>query len=444
MAAKPIMRCLCITVLFVLLLVSCRGGEAIPNASPYAVTGTNTYAATPLEFNAPLMPSTAPSFAVTITEMVTPTNSPHGFVLKNWREPMEVITPENMDRVVKIGELEFPGGVWRFSWSPDGSWFGVIAHRSFVILDAYTFAYKLSASGNLVVFSYDGQILETGIYQYDLVTGEQIRGDNGIPLELYPNSVLDAEFSPDGKFIAAAGTIHAQIYPMKPGVEAGEFGRYGNGVMHTSVGPDSRIVASNYDGDLYTELWDPYLRQPVRILKLKNIGAQGKPRFAKGGTSLFFTGQGTWEGKDVTYLQEWDYRTGRPLSVQWIPGDSMEKGASMDISPVSMVAAMGTMKGKIYLLPIHDCRARIIGENDTPEDPVYMIGFRPDGRLIATIGWSGNNIDFWGIPASAGKTETNIPTGGAIITPDICQKIPMEIEQPLPENDWFGGGRPYK
>jgi WD40 repeat protein len=348
-----------------------------------------------------------------------------------------------MRRVQRVGELDFAEGVSRISWSPDGSWFGVIAYNNFVVMDANTFDYKISASGPIIAFSYDGKLLETGISQYNLETGEKSDGEGGATLYSYPNDLLDAEFSPDGRYIVAGGTSFAVIHPTIVGVEEGVFGRFADFVIHTSVSPDGKTVAVNYGWNPFTELWDPYQRKPNRILKLRDIGGQGKPRFSRDGRSLFFTGIGTWEENEVTYLQEWDYHTGKPISIQMIPGASMEKGASMDISPLSPIAAMGTMDGKIYLVPIHDCRPLLLGEYDSPRDPVYMIGFRPDGKVLATIGWSDTTVDFWGIPAPSNLSEETMSAVESTQTQVECPNIPMEIEQPYPETDWFGGGRPY-
>jgi WD40 repeat protein len=441
MNRKTITHLFHLSALLILPIASCRGGET--PAIPQMPTGTYSETSKPLFSSTPAMTSPMPSLTATDARSITPTRNPAGYELKDWREPMEVITPENMDRVEKIGELEFPGGISRLAWSPDGSWFGVIAHGSFVILDASTFVYKWSAIGKLVAFSYDGLFLDTGIYRYDLLTGEQIGGEESIPLEMYPNSVLDAEFSPDGKFIAAGGTLIAQIYPMESGIEGGEFGRYPASSIHASISPDSRIVAINYDIENFTELWDPYLRQPVRRLKLKNITGQGKPRFSNDGSSLFFTGKGTIGDIEATYLQEWDYRTGKPIDVQIMPGPIPEMVSPMDISQVSRMVAIGTEQGKIYLLPMRDCRAVQIKISNNIDNPMNLIAFRPDGKVLATAGEKDNTIELWGIPTSGASVETTATAGNSTVTPVVCPKIPMTVDNTIPVYDWFGGSRPY-
>jgi len=315
MAGISATRRLCIMVPLVLILTSCNGGETIPietgNVSPFAVNGTNTLFSAPNSSRTPVTPSMTPSITATGTQTLTPTRNPAGYELKDWREPLEVITPENMDRVEKIGELEFSDNVYRFAWSPDGSRFGVSLLGPLFVFDPLTLNIQWSLSGYMVAFSYDGLILENGGSQFDMVTGKQLGDvDNGSFIR-YPGSIVDIEFSPDGKFIAAAGTEFAQIYPIKTGIEDGIFGRYVASAMHASVSPDSKTVAINYINEVFTELWDPFLRQPVKRLKLNDMNAQGKPRFSKDGKSLFFTGNGTWDGQEVTYFQEWNYQTGK-------------------------------------------------------------------------------------------------------------------------------------
>jgi WD40 repeat protein len=440
MAKKKATRYLSMTAPIILLLASCRGEETPPIIG--MPTGTYSETIMPLFSPTPVTPSTTPSLTATDTGTVTPTRNPAGFELKDWREPVEVIAPENIYRVEKIGEIEFTGRIKRFAWSPDGAWFGVIADR-FKILDASTFINKWSAGGKLVAFSYDGQLLETGIHRYNLLSGEQIGGEESIPLEQYPNSVLDAEFSPDGKFIAAGGSLSAQIFPMKPDIAWGEFGRYPASILHTSVSPDSRIVAIDYDIENFTELWDPYLRKPIRILALKDISGKGKPRFLKDGFSLFFTGRGTYGGTEATYLQEWDYRTGKPIDVQIMPGLVPEFVSPMDVSQVSRIVAIGTEQGNIYLIPTRDCRAVQIKISNNNNNPMNLIAFRPDGKVLATAGEKDNYIEFWGIPESEASVETAVPAGNSTDTSTVCPKIPMTVENSTPKYDWFGGGRPY-
>jgi hypothetical protein len=382
-----------------------------------------------------------PSLTATDIGTLTPTRNPAGYALKDWREPVEVITPENMARVERIGQLEFVDNLKRFAFSPDGSWLGVsLGDTTTIIVDPITFEKRLelSHSYGFVAFSYDGRILETGGAQYDLLTGEPI--GSGVTIAPFPGALMDVEFSPNDQYIVSAGSDHLSIYPMKTGIERGPFGRDAE-PWHASASPDSKLIAVNYWFENFLEIWDPYLRQPVRILKMRDITGQGKPKFSKDGKSLFFTGNGTWEGQKVIFFQEWDYLSGRPLHVQMIPGETWESGLSMDISPVSQLAALGRMNGKTYLVPFRDCRAIQIGEKDQLEDSyknhIDIVAFRPDGKLLATLKAGEKKIEFWGIPASEAGMETAGPVESETNTPVACPKIPMIVEHPTPKSDWF-------
>jgi hypothetical protein len=431
-----------LSALLILPLASCRGGETPP--IPGMPSGT--YSEMPL-FPTAVTPSTTPSLTATETETTTPTINPAGYVLKDWREPAEVITPENMDRVERIGRMEFVDFLGRFAFSPDGSWLGASYRNITIIVDPFTFEkrWEFQPSYGFTAFSYDGRILETVGIQYDLTTGQQI--NHGSRISPYPGATMDIEFSSNDQYIVAAGSDHLEIIPMKSGIEMGTFGRYAE-PWHASVSPDSRLIAVNYWLEDFTETWNPYSRQPVRILKLKDITGQGKPRFSRDGKSLFFTGNGIWEGQEVIFFQERDYRSGIPLHVQMIPGEVWESGLSMDISPVSPLAAVGTNDRKIFLFPFRDCRAIQIEVNDTNEVSTniffYIVAFRPDGKLLATLRDDYNGIEFWGIPEPGSGKGTPGPAEIATETPVACPNIPMIVEDPTPQTDWFGGGRPRK
>lgn len=435
MGVKNIVRGYSATIIIFLLLASCQGGNTLPanvnatltatqTALLYMETGTHTETFTP---------SPSP-ISETPIQTLTPTRIPPTLEIKDWQEPIDVITPENINRVEKIGELDFSENVSEMNWSPDGSWLGVnTRHSNIFILDASTFAFKWLLSGQFVAFSHDGMLLETGVYQYDLSTGEAIHeGYN-----LSPNDILDLEFSPDGKYLASGGTYIAHIYSLDPGIEGGGFGRKGNETIHISVSPESDIVAINYSYEVFTELWDPYLREPIRMLKLKGISGKGKPRFTMDGKSLFFTGQGIWEEKETTFLQEWDYHTGKPFYVTPLPVRVIDEFITMDISPSSSVIAFGTNDGDLYLMPMRDCRFWKVADETGKKKWITSVAFRPDGKIVSTLGPDGNSVSLWGIPASEGNSETHIPTISKIETPSVCPRIPMIIEIPKPETDWF-------
>jgi WD40 repeat protein len=372
----------------------------------------------------------------TITCEPTMTATPEEFHLADWKEPMEIIGPDNIDKVEKIGELVFENSINRFLWSPDGLRFGVSSNGHVSVMESQTFSHQLKVGGSYIAFSYDGKIVETDQYRYYLETGEEMKTGY---LNQYPGGVLDIEFSPNGEYLASSGTQFIQIYPLSENIQLAQFGRYAWSSYHVSVSMDSKLIAVNSAEETFTELWDPYQQKPVRILKLKGINGQGKPRFSKDGVSLFFTGTGFWDEQESSFLQEWDYRMGKPLDVQLLPEIVMDYVSPIDLSPTSSVVAFGTHEGNIYVMPLRNCGAIQINDINQSRDPVDMVAIRPDGKVIATTGISNRIIDLWGIPSS----NVDKPTVEITETPAACPIIPMEVEYPTPKYDWWGGDKPH-
>jgi WD40 repeat protein len=435
MKGKTISRLLIFPALLILSLASCRGGET-PTASGTSL-GMDTETRMPFPFVTQVTPSTTTS--LTETEIVTSTSTmnPVEYTLKDWREPTEVITPSNLDRVEKIGTLEFSNTVLAFSWSPDGTKFAASVLQNIIfITESQSFAEIYQLQGRFTAFSYNGMILETGGAQYNLSTGERIPVDD-ITIKISQGYLEEVEFSPNDEYVIGVGSENIHFYSMKPEINSYYFTRLGAQPIHGSISPDGKLIAVNYKFEEYTEIWDAYQRKPQKRLKIKGISGVSKPRFSSDGKSLFFFGSGEWEGNQAEFIQEWDYRKGQPLDAQILPGIGWEIGMTMDISPVSNVAAFGTKEGQIFIIPLRDCNGINIG-NNIEESAIGTIAFRPDGKLIATVGARDDRtIELWGIP-SLEKYSTIEPTqknkNGQTMQ---CPKIPLIIDQPVPKYEWM-------
>jgi WD40 repeat protein len=429
-----------------IILTACVSGGIQPASSTPAELATTASKMPTLTKE-----SYSPTYTHTQTETITPseTAAPADYQLIDWREPMEVITPENFERVEHIGRLEFSGTLLRFAWSPDGSKFGISVyylgetsdsgrHKTHIFIANSLEEMALDLSGyGYVAFSYDGRILETGGSQYDLETGEEISHGVGT-ISYYPGQIMDIEFSANGEYIAAAGTEYVDLYPMGGDFRHGAFTREGADPKHASISPDSKTIAVDYFFESFVELWDPYSLTPVRILKLKDMGSGGKPQFYRNTNSLYLLASGKWGEGFSAFIQEWDYRTGKPLSVEILPGTASSDEMTLDLSPISDSVAFLSHEGKIFLLPIHDCHFYEVGKVGGEISRSGTLSFRPDGMLLATKGLGDNAIDFWGIPSSSSN-------GGAIeeaVTPSAseepCPVIPMVAEQPQPKHPWWG------
>jgi WD40 repeat protein len=419
-------------------LGACAGnGTRPPSNTPAGQVTTNSALGTLFtDVPSPTMTATF-TRSMTSTETATPTE----YQLLDWREPTEVITSENMQQVERIGRLQIMSKIIRISWSPDGSKFGVSsADRGTFIFDSMTYNELFQVAGCCILaFSYDGKVLETGGFDYNIQTGEPIdhgHGPGGGSISAFPGYFTDIVFSPDGEYLVAAGTENNIIEYLKKQIPGMSFSRGSSETSRVSISPDSKIVAINYEFENFMELFDPYKLNSIRLLKLKEITAQGKPRFSSDGKSLFFTGRGIWKESESSFLQEWDYANGQPLDIQILPKLVYDAGFSMDLSIVSKLLVFGTMDGDVFLLKNRDCHAVKIG---TAENSSYIdqVAFRADGKIFATIEHNNQGIiDLWGIPAIGKSTgnDTPVPTVEGIPSP--CLKIPMVVEHPKPEIDW--------
>jgi dipeptidyl aminopeptidase/acylaminoacyl peptidase len=430
-------------LVLVFLLTSCARGNPLsasatePGTASSLVTPTDTVIPPPIQL---ISPSTTASPTSTATATKTPNPNPDGYELKDWREPTEIITPENINRVERIGQLVFGGNVANLAWSPEGSKLALegstgLSSSELFVMDSSSFT-KIYQFGSIypspIAFSPDGKTLQIGLPYIDMTTGQIMNKDlMGVS---YPGSWTDIDFSPDGKYKIIMGTDFGMIGYSNKNLPGVSFGRQYTDAMHVSISRDSKIFAVNYRFANYTELWDPYTVRPIRKLELQGITAQGIPRFSKNGTSIFFTGNGTWENKDASFLQEWDYATGKPLDVQLLPDTIMYYDLAMDLSPLSDIVIFGGFTGGIYITKTQDCDVIKVGQSSY-SSAIFQTSFRPDGKMFATIELKNQGIiDLWGIPDSGGANNISTPTVAGTQTP--CPKIPMIPESLIPEEGW--------
>jgi hypothetical protein len=430
-------------VAVLLFSVSACTGNTVPSATASVVGLSNGL---PSKVSPTIERSTTtPTQSPTSTISPTLTETPMDYQLVNWREPTEVITDQNMSRVERIGQLRFQESGLHAVWAADGSTMGILVENGVFIIDPTSLkelrfiTEKYRGEGFPIAFSPDGQTLVSGGNRFDVATGKEFTVNGG--LHPYPGSAwMDADFSADGKYYILCSDAFCLKVVMQEGVPLISFGRPYVLMDHVSISKDDKVLALNYDFLDYTEIWNASTVKPIFSLQLKGMKGQGKPRFTDNGKSLFLTAKGTWNNADASFLQEWDYTTGRILYVQLLPmvgEDAVE--SSMDISPISGIIAFGALDGGIYLLKPRDCHAVRIGTSKNSSFNHETV-FRPDGKLFATIeDDNGGIVDFWGIPAvaSADSTITPMVTIPEMINP--CPKIPIIQESSVPSNGWVSG-----
>jgi len=419
-----------LSIVFLLMLAACTNGGIQPASQTSAGKPTGTP-----DLRTPSKEIETPSRTATLTSTISPINTAtHApYQLLDWREPVEIITPVNIDRVEQIGQLRFMNEVATLAWSPEGSILAVGSDSGLFIMDSFSFTLKNqfdSIYTYRIAFNSDGKILQIGLPYINITTGEIINKE----LMEVPYPGTDIEFSPDGKYRINMGADYGVISYFSEDLYDIAFGRQYADAMHVSISRDSKIFAVNYRFLNYTELWDPYTVRPIRKLELKGITAQGKPRFSNNGSSIYFTGQGTWENLEASFIQEWDYTEGKPLDVQILPETIMYYDLAMDLSPLSDVIIFGGSKGGMYIIKHHDCHAIKIGQSSNLSGISHMI-FRPDGKMFATIeDENQGTIDLWGIPGTGGENYENTPT--VTVTESPCPKIPVIRESLTPEEGW--------
>jgi hypothetical protein len=420
---------------WILLMVDCTGGgikapSMTPAGKETAATVTPTQKVASLQLTASMIGTAVPSS----------TETPEVFQIKDWREPAEVITAENMNRVERIGRIDYHVRIIMVAWSADGSMMGISVGLVVYIVDPVSYEKKVTMDGEYyIAFSPDGKILQNGGRRFDTTTGEEFTEGGGF--SAWKGSWADVAYSPDGEYYVICGTSTCLIGYRKPEIPVSPFGRTYLEQSHVSISPDSGFITVNYTFEDYTELWDPYRVRPIRKLQLQGITAKGKPRFSADGKTLFVTGQGTWDNAPASFLQEWDFSAGRPLDVQLLPETVVDWGRSMDVSPMSDVIAYGGKGGGVYVMKNRDCHAVKVGESANGSY-IDQVVFRPDGMMFATIEYDNRGLELWGVPAEDQQTPVKTPTVQADETPSSCPKIPMIAENTTPDDGWSGFALP--
>jgi WD40 repeat protein/serine/threonine protein kinase len=147
------------------------------------------------------------------------------------------------------------------------------------------------------VFSPDGNMMftmsrsETDCDIWDLTRGERtmatLQGEN---------SAYDAQFSPDGRWVAMTIGSEARVIRTETGERIGEPMKHGSHVIQFEFSPDGKqLVTASYDRTV--RIWDPATGRPL-IPALQHAGVVGEARFGPDGQSLLTTESGNtrlWE-----------------------------------------------------------------------------------------------------------------------------------------------------
>lgn len=196
----------------------------------------------------------------------------------------------------------------------------------------------------------------------------------GTIAHLAEEPIIDIEYSPDGKLLAAASDSGIWLYDTVTHQEVTHLVGHQGLVNSISFSPDSKKLASG-DSRSYVYLWDIATGKLLRRLVLEPF---------YGGTSVSFSPGGkTVACARVHLVSLWDgasHWSSRALSLD----SRRDVLQSISFNPDGRMVATGNVDGRVFLFDVRSGRIRHTLEGHTYD--VSSVSFRPDGRILASAG----------------------------------------------------------
>jgi WD40 repeat protein len=407
-----VLAVLFVAALVIALVVKC--GPAQPDASP-----------TPSSASTPSSPTSAP--IPTWTPTPVPIPLPQLPVLAGTPVPIPEapITPENASDVTELA-MWGKGEALDVTYSPDGRLLALGSTVGIWLYDTETLNLarfiRTMSKVDSVAFTPDsatvfGRVSDISIGWWNVATGELLGR-----LEVGAGEVA---FSLDNATLVAVAQDHQiDLWNIEKGehLHAWEESLGLAGAMTFS--PDGTLLATGSSDDTIIRLWDTQTGQPVRILE-GHTERVGSLAFSPDGSQLA-------SGSADDTVRMWDVETGAVIAL--IEGHDKSPShwiKAVAFSPNGEKVASGATDNTLRTWDAKTGERLCTFEHAST---VTGASFSPDGKLLASIGVRGQDVQVWGVETGVlahTVEESGRWLAGRIISPDgtVFVTRGTEIEQ---------------